>query len=285
MLIDYTYFYGPLMVAQIGTAAVQSNLQQYINRYEPRIMDLLLGYELYRDFKAGLIEDPVLQKWTDLLYGKEYTDRKNNVRRWMGFVAYTDGITVNGYTPSDIDFIVDTTPGIASGQNQYRNNFLTGKTFRVIERVTGKLLDGIDITIVSNGFDLTGRNFNAGAVYTIQFTQPVPLPTPGQIIAGMDKKSLIANFVYFNYLNDNVTQTTGTGEKVVQSENAIDVTSRYKTTDAWNEMVDYNKECREFLLSNADVYTQYQDPCAWRLVTMKGQERRNVLETINAFNW
>lgn len=77
--------------------------------------------------------------------------------------------------------------------------------------------------------------------------------------SGTAKKSLIANFVYFNYMQDQFSITTGTGEKQATNQNAINATAGVKMVRAWNEMVGMNRELVEFLLSNQDTYTEFMD--------------------------
>lgn len=60
------YFYGPLTVAQITEEAVMKDLQWYIDAHEEEFLRLLFGDLLYEAYAAGLAEDPVPQKWTDL---------------------------------------------------------------------------------------------------------------------------------------------------------------------------------------------------------------------------
>lgn len=76
---------------------------------------------------------------------------------------------------------------------------------------------------------------------------------------GTTKKSLIANFVYFNWQQNEATITSGTGEKVATNQNAINASAGNKMVRAWNEMVNMNHELLEFLLSNQDNYPEFID--------------------------
>lgn len=49
-------------------------LQQYIDKYEPKILTRVLGYQLYKEFKAAIDAGaPIDAKWTNLRDGTEYT--------------------------------------------------------------------------------------------------------------------------------------------------------------------------------------------------------------------
>lgn len=76
---------------------------------------------------------------------------------------------------------------------------------------------------------------------------------------GTAKKSLIANYVYWNWMRNEASNTTGTGEKVANSQNAVNASPAAKMTNAWNEMVTMVWELVEFLLSNEDVYPDFSD--------------------------
>ncbi len=47
--------------------------KDFIEKAEEDLLINLLGYSLYKEFIAGLATGPVLQKWTDLKDGAEYT--------------------------------------------------------------------------------------------------------------------------------------------------------------------------------------------------------------------
>ena len=49
----------------------------------------------------------------------------------------------------------------------------------------------------------------------------------------------IANYVYFRFVQQTATVTTGIGEKATNSENMVSATAVMKANKAWNKMVDY----------------------------------------------
>lgn len=76
---------------------------------------------------------------------------------------------------------------------------------------------------------------------------------------GTAKKSLIANYVYYMYMRNNATVTTGVGEKIAKAQNAEAASSAYKMVNAWNQMVEWNWELSEFFLSNPASYPEFSD--------------------------
>lgn len=53
---------------------VRDELNAYIDRFEPKILSELLGYELYKEFKAGIEAATPEQKWINLRDGADYRD-------------------------------------------------------------------------------------------------------------------------------------------------------------------------------------------------------------------
>lgn len=100
MIIDDSYFTGDIYLPQVGDEAstVANNngkLQSFIDEYEPKILEMALGFELYNEFKENLTEGGELEvgaqdKWSDLLNGTEYTSGSTSYK-WRGLIK-EDGI-------------------------------------------------------------------------------------------------------------------------------------------------------------------------------------------------
>ena len=105
--------------------------------------------------------------------------------------------------------------------------------------------------------------------------------------AGSQKKSLIANYVYWHWLKNEATMTTGTGEKVANNQNASNASPIHKQVAAWNEMVRWAWDLIEFLLSNPTDYPDFADHYARSLfytVSADGTRTKNrILYTQNRF--
>lgn len=93
---------------------------------------------------------------------------------------------------------------------------------------------------------------------------------------GTAKKSLIANYVYWHWQQNEMTVTTGNGEKVPNNQSAINASAAQKMVWAWNRMVDWNLLLIEFLLSNTATYPEFE--------TYYGRMPWNLLKKQNMFN-
>lgn len=196
-LIDSSYFYGPIAVAQITQPEVLLELNLYIAKYEPQVLTCLLGAALYAELLDAIAGDANL---------------------------------------------------VAGGNAKYK-----------------AIRDGVLVYT-----DLYGqRNSWIG-------------------LTNASKSSPIANFVYFYYSRDHVTATTGTGEKVGDAENSTSVSSVNKQVHAWNELVDYCRALRLYILSNQANYPTWVDP--WnnerRVIYPYTNDKKcwQLFKTINSLN-
>jgi len=68
-IITYTDFKGEQNVAGTENIGTRENLQTFIDKYEPKFLDILLGSVLYQEFVSGLaVVEPetILPKWIAL---------------------------------------------------------------------------------------------------------------------------------------------------------------------------------------------------------------------------
>lgn len=91
-IIDRDYFYEGLAIPQATDEKVEAELTNLISQYETEYLEKTLGYELAKNFKAGIAVDPgpPEQKWIDLRDGVEFTDRLGRLVKWKGF-KFTEG--------------------------------------------------------------------------------------------------------------------------------------------------------------------------------------------------
>lgn len=96
MLIDKSYFYGDVLIAQ--KTGDEGNINRFIQECEPEILQALLGYSLYKAFLAALLLEvgpvpgPAVlleQRFIDLRNGKEYTGLDGQLTKWKGLI-FTD---------------------------------------------------------------------------------------------------------------------------------------------------------------------------------------------------
>lgn len=197
MIITWEYFFGERAVPQITQDEVQKSIAMFIAKYEPKLLECLLGHALYVELITGITPVavipatnpvtyvPIEQKWLDLRDGCAYVDKYGNARRWVGLINATT------------------------------------------------------------------------------------------------KESLIANYVYYKYMGDLATSTTGAGERLTAAENSKMASPIVKQTRAWNEMVEWNKQLRLFLQSSPTVYESYGDPLTPPIYC----DCRELFKTVNAFNF
>lgn len=80
-LIDTTYFNTDMAIA---LPEMSSKITAYINKYEPEILEKILGYDLKKAFTDALAGTPD-QKWEDLRDGIEY-QYDGIYYNWPGFI-------------------------------------------------------------------------------------------------------------------------------------------------------------------------------------------------------
>jgi len=93
MLIDKSYFFGDILIAQ--KSGDEGNINRFIQECEPEILSDMLGYGLYKAFLAALSlevgpspgpEVFLEQRFIDLRNGKEYTASDGILRKWKGLI-------------------------------------------------------------------------------------------------------------------------------------------------------------------------------------------------------
>lgn len=84
MLIDVSYFVADLNIPNTGQQDVSEKLEWLINKHEPDLLTMLLGYELYSLFKDAVSVDPIEPRFQSLKNGAAYQDCYGNTVKWMG---------------------------------------------------------------------------------------------------------------------------------------------------------------------------------------------------------
>lgn len=78
-------------------------------------------------------------------------------------------------------------------------------------------------------------------------------------------KSPIANFVYWQWIKDQATQTTGLGEAATQAQNAVLVSPAVKMVSAWNDMSKQVVSLWHFLNSSHEEYPEWVQSEKWNM--------------------
>lgn len=68
-----------------------------------------------------------------------------------------------------------------------------------------------------------------------------------------DLQDALASYVYYWYMRDGVSFSSGQGEKRAQASNSTDTEMGYKVSRAWNEMVDYTRNIEV----DAEIFPEY----------------------------
>lgn len=265
--IDASYFFGDLLIAQKSDSAVAGNLNWFIDEHEPRLLADLLGYDLYQAYAAGITAGTPLTKWTELRDGVAYTNRSGISTKWPGLRFSSSGTSMAPIT--DIVRFLDPvqfkigdggtlTP--AAGTIRYTNPILENiekERLEIFRNEYGILFPDLHFTKVTadDFFELIAPDqFGADEEFTLKIT--IEQNAAATISAGA-KKSLIANYIYWLWMANEASNTTGTGEKITANQNAVTASPASKMIRAWNQMVDWNKELIEFLLTKYDVYPEF----------------------------
>ena len=155
------------------------------------------------------------------------------------------------YFFADLSLVSDSTYDAAALQE-----FIDSKEPELLEKLLGYELYAAFVEgIAADPVELRFADLRDGKVY-----EDGKVKWPGLIFtSGTAKKSLIANYVYWHYVRDNFSFTTGSSEK--KTDLAINVSPDAKLVRAWNEMVNWNHQLYVFLLANADVYPEFVECC------------------------
>ena len=104
-IINIDYFKGTrYYIPNHLDTNINTTLLEFIQRYEDEYLELLLGYELFKLFKANtnVANDPAVANapYDKLLKGGEFTASCGGLKKWRGFLGYEQA--TNDYTYSQI---------------------------------------------------------------------------------------------------------------------------------------------------------------------------------------
>lgn len=262
MLIDRTYFIGEINIPNTHTPAIGGLLDWFIEKYEEQFLKEVLGYDLYTAFKAGLLIDPIPQKWTDLIEGVEYT-YNDKTKFWRGLVSQPPSV-LNALDALNTISVIVGGGGLYDpvvGQSSVTiPAVLVGKDFIIEQRGIGQLRDD-EYSIAGNTLTLTTGLFGNSDTY---FYKSATLAI--NTTTGTSKQSPIANYVYYWFIRNNHSQTATMGEVKSQNENAVNHSPALKMTRAWNEMSAWVCELRDYLDAKNTDYPEWEEQDVWRML-------------------
>lgn len=261
-LINPSYFVGPLTIAQLGQPAVVNNLNLFIARAEPQILEAALGYDMYQDFITGLQQTVVDPKWLALRDGVTFKSVSSWPGWYWGFTWFNRYYWMNsqrsihfpGFAPSvsftatgnalqQINLICgnatgNPTAGVPNpnpGTNAFTWSGLANATYSIERRGSGTMLVGIDYALSNNNQTITllkpGDTFGIGEIFILKFTQASLSGSPSASYV-----SPIAGYVYYCWVRDQVSMNTGSGVVKAKPENADTSNPSWKMVDAWTQM-------------------------------------------------
>lgn len=261
-LIDSTYFIGPLTIAQLGQPSVVNNLNLFINRSEPQILEAALGYDLWQDFMTGLQQPVIDQRWLNLRDGVTFKSVSSWPGWYWGFTWFNRYYWLNSQRSmhfpgfaSPLNFTATTGPlsqvvliaGNASGNptagvpnptpntNTFTWSGLANASFSIERRGSGTMIQGIDYGLSNANQTITllkaGDVFGLGEVFIIRFISAVQSGTPSSSYV-----SPIAGYVYYQWVRDQISVDTGAGIVQPNPENAQRTNPGWRMADAWNQM-------------------------------------------------
>ena len=265
--IDRTYFAtGELFIPGLDKDSVQEKLDYFISIHEPDCLRKLLGYEFFKLFTDGLNESSPEQKWIDLRDGVEFTGYNGRVKKWMGFTGLINAVPVfgGGFRPSE-QIQADVTTGFVSDTTTVTFDGTSGKKdyrgYKMIpERIsTGTMWLDEDYTwnAITGKWDLLkpGDKFQPLEKFNVTFE---PYSNSSSSSSGTSvKQSLIANYVYYWYMREAASSTTGIGEALPVAENTQNANPAYKMQRAWMQLMDWVQELLEFMNQKRDDYPEF----------------------------
>lgn len=252
MIIDSSYFSGPLTLAQLGQQTVVESLDNYIQQYEPEYLERVLGYELSKSFIAGLQAAEIEQKWMDLLNGAEFT-YYGKLHKWPGLAGVTDVGNIYYLLRKPLFIRGGITDGFAVGDNKYVNADLANWNISLDIRTFGPQEEGEEWNeIEDGGIQLTDDDYQVapGEIWVINFLSK----KTGTTVSEVRGFSPIAAYVYWHYVRDLHQQQTGIGTVKTKGQNSTPVSPIHKMMNAWNMMVDSEVTLTKFLSANREVY-------------------------------
>lgn len=287
-IIDDSFFFGNISVAQASNSTVQSQLQTWIDDLEPTCLRLLFGEKLYDalfpfivSYGSELITNGTFNtnaaNWT---LGSTWTFDNTKLK----FLAVPpDGIS-SVYQLGILDLVeyyrvkFELTPFSTGyitctfGNNKFKS---TGGTKSFIGQWADVLGHGgiiVHFTPNDETFQCTLDNISVKQVidkrlYDLLYGKIYTDSSGNEVnwkgltfTEGNTKKSLIANYVYFYYYRHLATTSSRAGEKNDKKDNSEPTSPDFKLAKAWGEMMQMNLSLRKFLLDHQADYPEYVDP-------------------------
>lgn len=156
-IITVSYFNGtPNNIPNIDKTYVSEPLQTTIDTLEPVYLQKILGYELARDFIAGIEEVTPLEKWTNLLNGVEFSN-DGILSKWTGF---EDATTFNSPIADYVMFnYTRRNASLNSGIGEIKAKNINAETVSPITRIGEVWNSMVDKNILLYNFLISSSDY------------------------------------------------------------------------------------------------------------------------------
>ena len=270
-LLSSAYFTGDILIQglQGSTDASIANvyeLQMFINAYEEEFLRRLLG-SMYEDFAAGIAAGT--SKWLTLK-DKIYTAKAYNQTVPTSYLGISDEAEFADAVPAGyiLEYVVFDNKGPAAVLSMGTGEGLCDvfqsygiNAYAVTSVPVGKALSMSEVKSLFLNVSQDGDEF-AGAVVDVYLVMS-PLTVSSQAPSGVSVIqyfSPAANYVYFQFQKNAVTQTGLNGESQPNQENSTVVMNGGKMVRAWNKMVGQVETIRQWIIDNATDYPDFAFP-------------------------
>jgi hypothetical protein len=162
-------------------------------------------------------------------------------------------------------------PNIDKDQTAFEDNYITPYESEILTRLLGNDLYQQVLTNYDTGVDDKWKDLVEGTDYEVE-VNGVTYDVKWNGLINSDKLSLIAYYVYFNYVKQNYQQLTGLGVSANVQENATIVSPNEKLVWSWNE-------CKR--LSGTNVYDNYSCLQITDQVTVYNELQPSLFNFIN----
>lgn len=266
MIIDSTYFINRLNLPQTGNSAGLAEVQAFIDQYEPEYLQCVLGFDLWQAFINGIDGSGLPeQRWIDLLQGKEFT-KQNRTYLWRGFAPLTEGATYSIDSSNFQDFTAggpgEFDPVSGATVMTMPPEFVGAVKLNVYIRGTGwlkapKPTAAGEFSVAGDQLTLLGGlQFNSGTVVFLQIG-----PRLAVVSGSVIKLSPIANYVFYQFVDERVIDFTLVGNVKSTTENNRIADEAPRLVYTWNRMVDMNRLLYNFLKVNKITYPEWKSYC------------------------
>lgn len=258
MFIDESYFKGALTIAQLGKQDVVNRLTDFINSFEPQVLEAALGYDFYQLFIEGLdvgSDEITEQRWLNLLNGVAFTDVNQVRKKWIGFAGGANTQTTIAIQREPLTIYAGTTPGFPTADYQYTNTDLAAWEYDLESFGVGTLEWGVDWNYkTGGGWVLTNTAYRTqpGERFVMHFTgKRIAVVQSG----GTNNLSPLAGIIYYEYMQDLASQNTGIGLVKSEGTNALNagLASGKKPVAAFNNAVTQIRVLWELFKADANL--------------------------------